>query len=118
MNNRSHIICRVAPYLIATLLLGPLERDALARGRSFPIEATGTILEIDQQKTTLTIQVDEPAQMLRIAVGRDCKFIQGGIPTDEQILKKGAYVRVSYFSTIFTGKIAVKIESNPTPSRR
>ena len=110
MNSRSDISCRIAAYLIGTLLLGPLTGDALARGRSFPIEVTGTILEIDRSKTTFTIQVDEPAQILTIAVGRDCKFIQGRIPTDERILKKGGHVRVSYFSTIFAGKIAVKIE--------
>jgi len=118
MNSRSCTICRFAACLIATLLSGPLAGDALARGRSFPIEVTGTILEIDRWKTTFTIQVDESAQILAIAVGRECKFIQGGIPTDERILKKDAHFKVTYFSTIFTGKIAVKIESDPAPSSR
>jgi hypothetical protein len=86
---------------------------ATARGRSFPIEVTGTIKMFDRANHIFTIQSDEPARVLTIAVGRDCKFIQKGVPTGEWILKKGARVRVSYFSTIFTGKIAVKIESNP-----
>jgi DUF917 family protein len=101
--------------LIAVLLLGILVVHAAARGRSFPIKVTGTIRMFDKANQVFTIQVDQPAGVLTIAVGRDCKFIQNGAPTGEQTLKKGARVKVSYFSTIFTGKIAVKIELNPPP---
>jgi hypothetical protein len=97
------------------LLLGALPAHASARGRSFPIEVTGTIISVDRGKTEFTIQVDEPARILTIAVGRDCKFIRHGAPARDEILRRGARVRVNYFSTIFTGKIAVKIESNPRP---
>ena len=102
--------------LIVASLLGILIVEAAARGRTFPIEVTGTIRMFDGENHIFTIQVDEPAGALTIAVGRDCKFIQNGTPTGEQILKKGARVKVSYFSTIFTGKIAVKIELNPSHS--
>jgi hypothetical protein len=101
--------------LIAGSLLGIFVVHVTARGRSFPTEVTGTIKMFDRANHIFTIQSDEPARFLTIAVGRDCKFIQKGLPTGEWILKKGARVRVSYFSTIFTGKIAVKIESNPGP---
>lgn len=56
--------------------------------------------------------------LFTIAVRRDCKFIKNGTPAGEQILRKGARVRVSYFATTFTGKIAVKIESNTAPGVR
>jgi hypothetical protein len=101
--------------LVAALLLGALAGHASARGRSFPIEVTGAIINVDRSKTEFTIQVDEPGSILTIGVGRDCKFTQNGALASDQILKKGARVRVSYFSTIFTGKIAVEIESNPRP---
>ena len=101
--------------LIAALLFGVFVVHGAARGRSFPIEITGTIKMFDRANHTFVIQSDEPAGLLTIAVGRDCKFIQNGTATGDQILKKGARVRVSYFSTIFTGKVAVKIESHPVP---
>jgi hypothetical protein len=101
--------------LIAMPLSGIGVGQVAARGRSFPIEVTGRITKFDRARHIFTIQVDEPARALTIAVGRDCKFIQNGTPTSEQILKKGARLKVSYFSTIFTGKIAVKIELNPMP---
>jgi hypothetical protein len=101
--------------LVAALLLGALPSHASARGRSFPIEITGTITRFDRATQTFTIQVDEPAGILTIGIGRDCKFKQNGAPTGEQILKQGTRVKVSYFSAIFSGKIAVEIESNPRP---
>ena len=107
---RLTIVC-----VVAASLAGLFINQALARGRSFPIEVTGIIAMVDRRNQTFTIQVDEPARILTIGVGRDCKFTKNGAPVDEHILKKGARVRVSYFSTIFTGKIAVKIESNPVP---
>ena len=94
---------------------GSLPGDVSARGRSFPIEATGTISKINRSNAEFTIQIDEPARILIIGIGRDCKFKQNGAPTGQQILKKGARVKVSYFATIFTGNIAVEIESNPVP---
>jgi hypothetical protein len=95
--------------------LGPLAPHVSARGRSFPIEITGTILNVDQSKTEFSIEVDEPACILTIGVGRDCKFKRAGAPAGGEVLRRGARVRVNYFSTIFTGKIAVEIESNPRP---
>jgi hypothetical protein len=87
--------------------------QAPARGRSFAVEITGTILGFNRATQIFTIQVDQPTRILTIAVGRNCKFIQNGVSTGDQILKKAARVRVSYFATIFTGNIAVKIETNP-----
>ena len=107
---RLTIVCVVAPSLAALFI-----NQASARGRSFPIEVTGTITAFDRPNHTFTIQADEPARVLRIAVGRDCKFKRSGAPTGEQIARQGARVKVSYFSTIFTGKIAVEIELNPVP---
>lgn len=89
-----------------------------ARGRSFPTEVTGVITAFDRTNHVFRIRVDRPSRIFTIAVGRDCKFISNGTPTGEQILRKGARLRVGYFATIFTGKIAVKIESNPAPGVR
>jgi hypothetical protein len=102
-----------ATALIAASLLGIFVVHVSARGRSLPIEVTGTIRMFDGANHIFTFQSDKRARVLTIAVGRDCKFFQNGASTGEWILKKGARVRVSYFSTIFTGNIAVKIESNP-----
>jgi hypothetical protein len=101
--------------LIAGSLLGIFVVHVTARGRSFPIEVTGTIKMFDRANHTFTFQSDKPARVLTIAVGRECQFFQNGAPAGEWILKKGARVKVSYFSTIFTGNIAVRIESNPVP---
>jgi hypothetical protein len=92
----------------STMFVGHLA----ARGRSFPIKVTGVITTFDRTNQVFRIQVDVPPRLFTIAVGRDCKFIKNGTPTDEQILIKGARVKVSYFATIFTGKIAVKIDSD------
>jgi len=86
-----------------------------SRGRSFPIEITGTIISFNRPNQMFTIQVDEPARVLTIAVGRDCKFKRHGAPAGEEILTSGARARVRYFATIFTGNIAVEIESSPVP---
>ncbi|HSS18401.1 MAG TPA: hypothetical protein VLQ29_15745 [Candidatus Dormibacteraeota bacterium] len=99
--------------LIAGSILGIFVVHVAARGRSFPIEVTGTIKMFDRANHIFTFQSDKRARVLTITVGLDCKFFQNGAPTGEWILKKGARVKVSYFSTIFTGNIAVKIESNP-----
>jgi hypothetical protein len=103
--------------LIAASLLGLFVAHGIARGRSFPIEVTGTIRMFDRANHIFTFQSDKPARVLTIAVGRDCQFFRNSAPAGEWILKKGARVRVSYFSTIFTGNIAVKIESNPVRQR-
>ena len=115
MSSRDHTICRNTTRFVAALLFGVLPGHASARGRSFPIEVTGTIINVDRFKTEFTIQVDEPARVLTIAVGRDCKFKRHGAPAGEEILTSGARARVRYFATIFTGNIAVEIESNPAP---
>jgi len=101
--------------LIAGSLLGIFVVHVNARGRSFPIEVTGTIKMFDRANHTFTFQSDKPARVLTIAVGRECQFFENGAPAGEWILKKNARVKVSYFSTIFTGNIAVRIESNPVP---
>ena len=105
---RLTIICMIA---VSTMIVGHIA----ARGRSFPIEVTGTIIRFDQASQMFTIRVDKPTRVLTIAVGRHCKFKRHGTPAGEQILKPGRLLKVSYFATIFTGKIAVEIELNPVP---
>lgn len=89
------------------LELGPFATDAFARGRSFPIEVTGTIIHIDWTHYEYTLRVDEPHRVLVIGLGRDCKFLKNGAPATIDILKKGAQIKVSYSATIFTGNVAV-----------
>jgi DUF917 family protein len=101
--------------VIAASLVGTFVVHAGARGRSFPIEVTGTITMFNKAIHMFTIHVDDPSRILTIAVGRDCKFKHSGRATTEQILKQGARVKVRYFSTIFTGNIAVEIEVNSLP---
>jgi hypothetical protein len=100
---------------LVTIGLGPLATNAFARGRSFPIEITGAIISFDGVNQTFTIRIDEPAQVLTVGVGRDCKFKQNGATANERIIRRGSRVKVSYFATIFTGNIAVEIDANPTP---
>jgi hypothetical protein len=102
-------------YIVAASLVVLFINEALARGRSFPIEVTGTIVAFDRATHVFTIQVDEPARVLTIAMGRDCKFKRNGATTSEAAIRKRARAKVSYFATIFTGNIAVEIELNPTP---
>jgi hypothetical protein len=94
---------------------GPFATDVLAKGRSFPIGVTGTILNVDRTNCECTLRVDEPARVLRMGLRRDCKFLKSGAPAKMGMLRKGAYVKVSYFATIFTGNLAVEIELNPKP---
>jgi hypothetical protein len=108
---RITIVCVVTTTLIVLFING-----ALARGRSFPIEVSGTIVGFDRANQSFTIRVDEPARVLTIGVGRDCKFKLSGATTTEQIIKPHAHVKVSYFATIFTGNIAVEIELQPRVS--
>jgi hypothetical protein len=93
--------------------LGLLATDVSARGRSFPIKVTGTIINVDWTNFEFTMRVDEPARLLVIGLRRDCKFLRNGAPAKSDILKKGTYVKVSYFATIFTGNLAVGIEADP-----
>jgi hypothetical protein len=102
---RLTIISLTAASLVALFL-----DQASAHRPSFPIEITGTVINFDRANQTFTIRVDEPARILTIGVGRDCKFKRNGTPTGEEILKTGARLKVSYFATIFTGNIAVEIE--------
>jgi hypothetical protein len=102
-------------YLVAASHVVLFVNGALARGRSFPIEVTGTILNVDRTNCECTLRVDEPDRVLRMGPRRDCKFLKNGAPAKTDILKKGAYVKVSYFATIFTGNLAVEIELNPKP---
>jgi hypothetical protein len=103
------MIRRTAAYLVAAFLLS----HALARGRSFPIEVTGTITSMDKASQTFTMQTDEPAKIVAIGLRWDCKFKRDGARAGPDILRKSAYVKVSYFATIFTGNLAVEIEANP-----
>jgi hypothetical protein len=116
MNSSSRILHRFAIlYSVAFVGLGfgPLATDASAKGRSFPIEVTGTIINVDWTNFEFTLRVDEPARILLIGLRRDCRFLKNGTPAKVDILKKSAYVRVSYFATIFTGNLAVEVEANP-----
>ena len=106
---------RIAMLSAAALLLGLWPSKVSAGDRSSPLEITGTIRSFDEPTQTFTVEVDESARVLTIAVGRDCKFTENGAPTGEEILKQGARVTVSYFATIFTGKIAVDIAINRAP---
>lgn len=108
---------RITIFLaLAVFVLSAIE--VRARGRSFPIEITGTIISFDRANEAFAIQADEPARVLPIAVGRDCKFKASARTIGGQILRPGAQVRVSYFATVFTGNIAVEIESDPQPEVR
>lgn len=91
--------------------LGPIATDCVARGRSFPIEVTGTIISVDRKNYEFTLRVDEPARILVIGLGRDCKFLKHAARPKIGLLKKGAHLKVSYFATIFTGNVAVEIEA-------
>jgi hypothetical protein len=62
------------------------------------------------------MQTDQPAQIVAIGLRRDCKFKRDGAQAGPDILRKSAYVKVSYFATIFTGSLAVEIEPNPKVS--
>ena len=94
------------------------EDDLLARGRSFPIEIAGIVTSYDRVNHTFTFRADGPDRNLTIAVGRGCKFKQTAASTEEQMLRPGARLKVSYFATIFTGDVAVEIESHPLPEVR
>ena len=115
MSSSEHVICRNAACLIVALLLGASPDEASARGRSFPIEVTGTIISVDRSSTEFTIQVDAPARVLTIGLRRDCRFVKNGAPAKIDIIRKAARVKVSYFATIFTGNLAVAVEANPSP---
>ena len=106
---------RIAILSAAALLLGLCPSEVSADDRSFPLEITGTIRSFDEPSQMFTVEVDESARVLTIAVGRDCKFTENGAPTGEEILKQGARVKVSYFATIFIGKIAVDVAINRVP---
>ena len=101
--------------VVVASLAGLFINHALARGRSFPIEVTGTIIHVDRSKAEFTIQIDEPARVLKIGVREDCKFTNVSAPAGIDVLRKGGRVRVRYFATIFTGNLAVEIEANPRP---
>jgi hypothetical protein len=115
MINSIRILCWVTIFSLVALGMGPFATNVFARGRSFPIEVTGAIISFDRVNQTFMIRIDEPAQVLTIGVGRDCKFKQNGGTANERIIRRGARVKVSYFATIFTGNIAVDIELNPSP---
>lgn len=113
--NRIHWFTIFSSVALVAIGFGPLATEVCARGRSFPIEVTGTIVNVDRTNRECTIRVDEPARVLRMAPRRDCKFLKNGAPANFGMLRKGAYVKVSYFATIFTGNLAVEIELNPKP---
>jgi hypothetical protein len=102
---RVTIICAV-PAFLAVLLVN----EVSARSRSYPIEVTGTVVTFDRAKQTFIIRVDDPPRVLTLSVGLECKFKCDGALAGEQILKRGARIKVSYFATIFTGNVAVEID--------
>jgi hypothetical protein len=106
---------RIAILSAAVLLLGLWPSEVSAGDRSFPLEITGTIRSFDEPTQRFTVELEESARLLTIAVGRDCKFTENGAPAGEEILKQGARVTVSYFTTIFSGKIAVDVAINRVP---
>jgi hypothetical protein len=106
---------RIAILSAAALLLGLWPFEVSAGDRSLPLEITGTIRSFDEPTQTFTVELDESARVLTIAVGRDCKFTENGAPTGEEILKQGARATVRYFATIFTDKIAVDVAIHRVP---
>ena len=102
---RLAIICAV-PVLLAVLLVN----EVSARSRSYPVEVSGTVVTFDRAKQTFTIRVDDPPRVLTLSVGFECKFKCDGALAGEQILRRGARVKVSYFATIFTGNVAVEVD--------
>lgn len=112
----NHIFRLTIVSVIGALLLGIPASDAVARWRSFPIEVTGVIISFNRVTQTFAIRIDEPARVLTIGVGRDCKFKLSGATTTDQIIRPHARVKVSYFATIFTGNVAVEIELQPRAS--
>jgi hypothetical protein len=100
---------------LLTIFLCFLSPDLWARGRSFPLEATGIITSVENGGLTFTLVTDEPARILRLAVGESCKFSHAGAPADVGIIRNTACVKVSFWSTVFTGRVAVEIESDPVP---
>ena len=97
--------------LVVASFLCPAVHHAAARRPSIPIEVTGEIENFDAHTHRFRIRTEQPVKMLTITVGSDCKFKQNGAETGERILKRGARVRVNYFATVFTGNVAVEIES-------
>jgi hypothetical protein len=92
------------------LVIGASAPHALAHRPANPIDITGVIKSFDKANQTFTVQTDKPAKLLKIAIGRDCKFKHDGVDAGDQILKPGAHVDINYFATIFTGNVAVTIE--------
>jgi hypothetical protein len=89
--------------------------DGWAKGRSFPQEATGMITHVEKGGLTFTLATDEPARILKLVVNESCKFSHAGAPADMGIIRRNVRIKVSFFSTIFTGRVAVEIESDPVP---
>jgi hypothetical protein len=106
---------RLILLFVTGLALCPVATVTFARGRSFPIEVTGTVTSVDRAITHFTMATDQPAGVLALAISRDCKFTRSGVPVTKAILKKGCNIKASYCSTIFTGKIAVEIDGAPAP---
>src|ERR1700731_2825945 len=106
---------RLILLFVTVLSFCSIATVTLGRRRSFPIEVTGKITSVDTAVTHFTMITDQPAGILTLAVGRDCKFMKSGASATEAVLKEGCRIRVSYYSTIFTDRIAVEIEEAPAP---
>ena len=102
-------------YCALVLMVDTCPGELFARGRSFPGEVIGTIIQVDRLNKTFTIRPDGSAQILSIALGKDYKF-KGAPAPREQVLRPGARLRVCYHATLFAGNIAVEIEPNPPPN--
>ena len=100
---------------LLTLVLCSSMPHVWARGRSFPQEATGVITSVEKGGLTFTFAADEPARILKLAVGENCKFSHAGAPADMGIIRRNARIRVGFFATVFTGRVAVEIQSDPVP---
>jgi hypothetical protein len=111
----SRMLKNVAFVGLLTLVLCFSTPHVWPRGRSFPEEATGVITSIEKGGLTFTFAADEPARTLKLDVGASCKFSHAGAPADIGIIRRNARIKVSFFATVFTGRIAVEIESNPVP---
>jgi hypothetical protein len=115
IRGRNNLLRRLALVGLLMIVLCSLSPDTWARGRSFPEEATGIIRSVQNGGLTFTLATDEPARILKLAVGESCKFSHAGVPADVDIIRNNARIKVSFFSTVFTGRVAVEIESDPVP---
>ena len=108
--------CLVTALALSSLATGP---HLCARGRSFPKETTGRILRVFPASGDFVFQPDGSNRIVQIGIRVDCKYVENGVivATGDvgARLRKGAHVKVSCFWTLFSGVLAVEIDSLDEP---